>query len=205
MKPRDYDGLSYLLHIEKAHLAYDAVAIATRIMYQIGLHDQRAWKHYSEFETAMCQRVFWSLYCLDRAIALASGAPCIIQDATVNVDLPLAFDDRQLIPGGSLPALSPTSSSVPYLQQMVHWARLYSDTCKTLSETTRYRSLTPETIETLDQKILSWFGGFPPQLTWNPDLLILDPTTNVPHYILRQCVILLLVSRFLKSRRAATY
>ncbi|KAL6229533.1 hypothetical protein BDW75DRAFT_245649 [Aspergillus navahoensis] len=189
---------SYLLYVEKAHLAYDAVGTATRIMYQLGLHDQRLWKEYSDFQTTMCQRIFWSLYCLDRAIALASGAPCIIQDATIRVNLPLPLDDRQLLPGAVLPSPSPTSSSVPYLQEMVSWARLYSDTCKMVSDDATTRLLTPEVVDSLDQKILNWLSGLPAHLTWSADLLILNQTNSLPHFILRHSVILLLRGNYLR-------
>ncbi|KAF9886973.1 hypothetical protein FE257_010714 [Aspergillus nanangensis] len=189
---------SYLLYIEKPYLAYDTVAAGSRVMYQIGLHNERSWRHHSKFESVMHQRVFWSLYCLDRAISLASGAPCIIQDNIIQVDMPPQLDDRLLLPGTSIPMASPTSSSVPYLQEMVSWAHLYSETCKTVSQNTGQPSRSSEILKEMDEKVLRWLRGLPGFLTWSPDLLILDQSQDMPHFILRHAVILLLRGNYLR-------
>ncbi|KAL4861629.1 hypothetical protein BDV12DRAFT_179959 [Aspergillus spectabilis] len=116
---------SYLLYIEQPHLAYDALSVATRVIYQMGLHKESRWADTNQSEIVVYRRVLWSCYCLDRVVAVACGGPYHLQDADMTVGEPSAADDWQTSTTAG-PVAGDEGSPTPsaYLRELVHWARL---------------------------------------------------------------------------------
>jgi hypothetical protein len=160
---------SYLLYIEQPHLAYDALSVATRVIYQMGLHNESQWADTNQSEIVVYRRVLWSCYCLDRVVAVACGGPYHLQDADMTVGEPSAADDRQASTTAGPVAGnegSPTPSA--YLRELVHWARLYFDISGSILVQTRQTIHGRVWLGILDQKILTWANALPTHFAWQP-------------------------------------
>ena len=87
-----------------------------RLATSLGLHKSRPSANLVEEE--MAKRAFWSLYNLDRLIAVTLGRPLGLADDDITVDLPREFnDDWTEAPGAS-------STTIPL--QVVRLRRIFS-------------------------------------------------------------------------------
>ena len=118
---------SFLLYIGKGNAAYDTLGRAVRLCFQIGLHNEPSWGDLDDFDKTMKQRIFWSLFYLDRNVALNSGAPYVLREFDFNVSLPICIDDRSLFPSRPLPEEDPENSFIPYMHCVIKWGRLCSE------------------------------------------------------------------------------
>ncbi len=85
----------YLMHADKSSAAYNAIGIACRLSFQFGLHNQPRWDQRCDpFSIHMRQRVFWTVYFVDRRIALSCGRPYGIRDSDIRVEKPAWLHDK---------------------------------------------------------------------------------------------------------------
>lgn len=118
----------YLLYIEKADSAYDTMSRIVCLCFKLGLHDQPKWSDsVTPFETVMRQRIFWTIFYLERNIAFNCGAPYLIRESDFNVDLPKNLEDSRMFPGEPLPPENMERSNGAYLSGAVKWGRLCSE------------------------------------------------------------------------------
>ena len=186
---------SYLLYGEKRNAAYDAVGSAVRLCFQNGLHNQSSWHNYSPFDITMRQRVFWSVYCLERNIALVCGAPYLIHESDFRVDLPLCLDDRRLSIQKPFPEETPQHSSIPYLHLTTKWCKLCSEVWDAMFGMNAQKPISPEFIAIMDARILLLIGQIPDYLRWTLDIFnSVERRQQLPYYVIRQGLILHLVS-----------
>ena len=95
---------------------WHVLGTAMRLATSLGLHKSRP--SASLVEEEMAKRAFWSLYNLDRLIAVTLGRPLGIADEDITVDLPREFnDDWTEAPGAS-------STTIPL--QVVRLRRIFS-------------------------------------------------------------------------------
>ncbi|EGG08218.1 uncharacterized protein MELLADRAFT_62034 [Melampsora larici-populina 98AG31] len=83
----------YSFRSEKGLSAWHLSGLAIRTALELGLHrktPRNKTKHPWEEETR--KRVWWSVYCLERTIALQLGRPIAIQDKDIDIPLPLDID-----------------------------------------------------------------------------------------------------------------
>ena len=122
----------------------DANQQASRILamtiseaHTIGLHREKTVEKFSVFNAEMSRRLWWSLYVLDRRIALETGEPFVIQDFNVDTALPSDLSDEWL---SEFEGRSETSSqatarisaeierrpgtSIPYIVAMIRYSRI---------------------------------------------------------------------------------
>ena len=78
----------YLAAAQRIRSAYDTMSKAVQICFHISLHDQQCWNHHNSFESAMRQRIFWSLFYLDRGISMTASMPYFLRESDFNVDYP---------------------------------------------------------------------------------------------------------------------
>jgi hypothetical protein len=184
----------YLLYIEKSDGAYDTMARVVRLCYQLGLHDQPSWKDCSPFEIVMRQRIFWTIYYLERNISFNNGSPYLIRDNDFKVDLPGSFDDKFMFPDRPLPEENPQRSSAPYLNSAVKWGKMCAEIWDAVFATSAPKPASQEFIASMDARIQYAISQIPPHLQYERNLERLDMPARVPQYVLRQTVILHLVS-----------
>lgn len=83
----------FLISMLRHNAASRIGGIILRLLFQMGLH--RCPYRYSTFSQRDCiirQRVFWSVYCLDRYICQSLGIPLTLRDDDIDVCMP---DDEQ--------------------------------------------------------------------------------------------------------------
>ncbi len=78
---------------DKPNAAYNTIGAAGRLCFQLGLHQQSSWRSHTPFEIHMRQRIFWTLYFLDRSISLSCGRPYCIREADIDIEQPLYLSD----------------------------------------------------------------------------------------------------------------
>jgi hypothetical protein len=161
----------YLLYLERFNQAYDIMATAVRVCMQLGLHDQSRWvaQGADMFEIVMRQRLFYSLFTLERAVSLSCGLPPAIRQCDFSVEAPPALDDRGLFPRRPLPEETPEHSFVPYFLAIIKWAELCGDVWDSMLHIGAPKPVSQSQIATLDMKILNQVRSVPPQLQWNAE------------------------------------
>lgn len=107
-----------------------------RTCVDLGLHREAHYKVLTPYEGQLRRRLFWSVYFLERVIAVSLGRPYSIADRDIDVGLPLEIDDTirddGLISRTQAVALSPTfqssrpSSNLTLGIQCIRLARLES-------------------------------------------------------------------------------
>jgi len=69
------------------------VGLAMRSAVDIGLHREAYSAKLGIYEVQLRRRLFWSIYYLDRVVALSLGRPFSIADRDIDVSLPYDIDD----------------------------------------------------------------------------------------------------------------
>lgn len=64
-----------------------------RTCVDLGLHREAHYADLPPFEGQLRRRLFWSIYFLERVIAVSLGRPYSIADRDIDADLPLEIDD----------------------------------------------------------------------------------------------------------------
>lgn len=184
----------YLLYIDKANAAYDTMSRVVRLCFRIGLNNQTSWTNCTPFEVAMRQRIFWTVFYLERNLALTCGMPYLIRASDFKVDLPMNLDDHFMSPTEPLPVETPERSYAPYLSFIVKWGELSSEIWDAIFGVNAQKPTSQEFVASMDGRILYTISQIPLHLQWQHNLHRLDTATDVPKYIIRQTAILHLVS-----------
>ena len=185
----------YLLYSEKALGAYDAMGRVVRLCWHLGLHDQPSWTDCSPFEVVMRQRIFWTVFYVERNIAFNAGAPYLVRESDFNVDLPPNLDDKQMFPNQPLPTEETAEwSSSPYIGAVVKWGKLCAELWDTVFAVSAKKPTSREFIATMDARIQYTVSDLPPHLQWERNVDRLTGVPQVPVHIIRQTAILHLVS-----------
>jgi hypothetical protein len=192
----------YLQYVEKVYVGHDALSNAVRLAFRLGLHNQRSW-NCTPFALIMRQRLFWSMFILDRHLALNGGIPYLIRDTDFNVDFPASYDDKLLFPGKSLPDKLSEKSCSTFLVSMARWGKLFGEIWDALYGIKAERPVDEGLIASLDARIVWTASDFPAHLKWHRDTyrLIRLGNLDAPDQIQQQKLILHLVSRPQYSER----
>jgi len=158
----------YLMHADKSSAAYNAIGIACRLSFQFGLHNQPRWDQRCDpFSIHMRQRVFWTVYFVDRRIALSCGRPYGIRDSDIRVEKPAWLHDKALSPGHPLPPSDPDRSAIMYLICMVEFGKLAGDVWDTMFAANG-DTFSTEAVAILDAKIRHWLENTLPKIPLLP-------------------------------------
>jgi hypothetical protein len=159
----------YCLYIARLNAAYDTVGIAVRLCFQLGLHNEPSWGEGCDcYDRTYRQRVFWSIYCLNHIVAQKSGVPDLIHESDFDVDLPKCVDDRVLYPNCPPLLEFHRASPIPYLLEVIKWAKLSSEIWDGLFGVGAEKPTSSELIAKLDDKILDLSENIPGFLRWPP-------------------------------------
>ena len=161
----------FLATVQRMRSAYDTMCKAVQICFHIGLHDEQGWGRVSPYQRTMRQRVFWSMFYLDRGIAWSAGLPYLIRESEVIVDFPKSIDDKLLFANRALPEESPTMSCIPYLNSLVRWAKLSSKIWDKMFSASAPKPASEELVSSLDAELLYSTCQLPSSLWWNPSAL----------------------------------
>jgi hypothetical protein len=183
----------YLLYIRKPMGAYHCIGQAVRLCFQLGLHNQASWEGCPPFETAMRQRIFWTIFYLERHVCFNLGMPNAIRECEIAVDVPKEFDERFLIPGQALPEECQVQSFIPFVKCVVRWGRMCAELWDKFFRVNTPKPVNQELMASMDGIILYAISQFPPQLRYNSELGRIEAGGNLPPFTLRQALVLHLV------------
>lgn len=84
----------YHLRSATSHGLWYMIGLAMRTCIDLGLHRKSSETKLDSYTVQLRRRLFWTVYYLERAIALSLGRPVSISDRHIDVDLPLDVDDH---------------------------------------------------------------------------------------------------------------
>lgn len=135
---------------------YNTIGLACRLAFQMGLHQQSRWQRGDPYATHMSQRVFWTLYFIDRRISLACGRPYGIRDQDIDVDEPAWLCDKDVRPEQPLPAANLEESCNMYLWCMIRFAQFAGDIQDQVFSASTSAPAAEEAVGVLDGRIKFW-------------------------------------------------
>lgn len=180
----------YLLLVEKSDAAFETLGQTTRLCFTLGLHNQASWTVNDPFQLEMRKRIFYSIVCFDRNLALNNGNPCLLRESDFKVDLPRSLDDREMFKNTPLPMECPQRSAGLYLSCTVKWGRLFTEIWENMFGIHAQKPVSPEFLASMDARILYAVSQLPPHLQYQRNINRLESDDETPEYVLRQTVIL---------------
>ncbi|KAG9317240.1 fungal-specific transcription factor domain-containing protein [Chiua virens] len=161
---------SFLCSINCLPQAWLLVGQALRSAQDLGLHRSPRRLSISSVEKETRRKIWWSVYCLDRMLAVALGRPLGIEDSDCDVELPVDADDEWLpeyFTGAQLsqkpPSLMAGTIALVTLYQIAGRVlrQVYAiDICKESPEPEKRVEL-QRSVETLDLELTRWFDALP--------------------------------------------
>jgi hypothetical protein len=184
----------YLSTIQRIRSAYDTMCKAVQICFYTGLHNESRWPNITPFEKTMRQRIFWSLFYMDRGIALGASMPYLLREQDFSVEFPKRVGDRYLYPNRPLPEENPSFSFIPYLEVCMKWSRLCTSIWDAMFTPNAPKPASEELITSLDTEILYSICSLPQIMQWDPSALQAGRRPETPRYIKRHMCLSHLVS-----------
>ncbi|QMW31765.1 fungal-specific transcription factor domain-containing protein [Aspergillus flavus] len=86
----------YLFRLDANERAEKFLALAISHAHHLGFHRSKVIRRMPVFNDEMIRRLWWSLYALDRRLAIETGHPFLIQDVNVDAPHPQNLDDEWL-------------------------------------------------------------------------------------------------------------
>ena len=86
----------YLFRLDANEKAEKFLALAISHAHHLGFHRSKVVRRMPVFNDEMIRRLWWSLYALDRRLAIETGHPFLIQDVNVDAPHPQNLDDEWL-------------------------------------------------------------------------------------------------------------
>lgn len=150
--------------------AWNWLGNAVQVAQDIGLYSESG--PWPVIEGEMRCRVWWTIYILDRSLAVELGRPVLIDDSDCDVSLPAGVDDHYIHDGGMLvpTGAEPLTHS---LLAVIHVVRSYTALNKALSSPV----IAPTRLATFDSHFVACLRTFPPacdpssQVSLSPHLL----------------------------------
>ncbi|KAM0189101.1 hypothetical protein ACHAPI_010246 [Fusarium lateritium] len=164
--------IMYMFRLDANQKAARVHALAVSVAQTIGLHRQSTIDSMPAYYSQLYSRTWWSLYLLDRRLALESGKPYLIQDSNVDTSLPLDLSDEWMTRFASRKetisdlkhevtvevARDSSSSCIPYVLAMVRYCRVAGKTWEVLygvKSSTASMSAMVEYVDTAIGKLLN--------------------------------------------------
>lgn len=180
----------YLLYIKKPMGAYHCIGQAVRLCFQLGLHNQASWDNCNPFEIVMRQRIFWTIFYLERHSCFNLGMPNAIRECEIAVDVPKEFDERFLISSEALPAEHQIQSYVPFMKCAIRWARMCAELWDKFFRVNTPKPLNQELMASMDGIILYTVSQFPSHLRYSSEFGRTEINGDLPPFIMRQALAL---------------
>jgi hypothetical protein len=167
----------YMMQVELLQPASHAISITIQLAMAARLNDQSTWVDCRAEEIGSRQKLWWTIYYLDRRISQRSGTPYLIRDHEVAVEdfsqNEAGIDRRPLAAGaGSWTehALGP-SDDYSYLQVLINFSKLWGEIWDIFFAASAPKESDWREIEIADTRILLIRRQLPSNLTWDTDNL----------------------------------
>ena len=161
---------AYLMHCETLSAASEAISGTWLLATSSRLNNKKAWPNEDAKKTLQRQRLWWTIYFLDRQISRRSGLAYHIRDTEFDVDdFTLNGNSAD---GNPLPQTDWHSSITRnYLQALISLARLWGQVWDTFFAVGAKKKGDWMEVEIMDARILNTRRILPRTLTWNSDEL----------------------------------
>jgi hypothetical protein len=154
----------YFLYLERGGAAHEAITRAVHLCYQLGLHDSASWGNCSAFEKVMRQRVFWTVFQLERSMALNNGYPYLIREAEINVDIPSCENDQEHLADGETEANVEINTYGKSILIIAKWGSLVSEIWDRMFAAKTRKTMSHEYIAGMDARVTHIMNNLPPCL-----------------------------------------
>jgi len=165
----------------------------------------------------MRQRIFWTIFYLERSVAFNCGSPYLIRETDFKVDLALNLPDAKMFPDQPLPPETsrtlpwtlpefgsemgkivghkyyiPRPSIIGIFRSIDRTNAIYrcSEIWDVIFGVNAQKPISQEFVASIDARIIYALSQFPAHLQWDRNVHRLTGGTDVPPYLLRQTIIL---------------
>ena len=161
---------AYLMHCETLGAASEAIAATWRLATSIRLNNKNAWSNEDIDRNLQKQKLWWTIYFLDRQISRRSGLAYHIRDTEFNVD-DFSLNENAADYNGMPHNGWHSSTTRSYLQALINTARLWGNVWDTLFAVGATKKGDLMEVEIMDARILHTRRQLPKALTWVSDEL----------------------------------
>lgn len=157
------------------------IGLAMRTCVDLGLHREAYYGNVTPYEGQLKRRLFWTVYFLERVIAVSLGRPYSISDRDIDASLPLEIDDtvrdNGLISRTLAVSRSPTfqasrpSSNITLGIQCFRLKRLESHIQETIYRVDRQIGDLVSKISPTLKLLEDWHRALPPSTPYESDYL----------------------------------
>jgi hypothetical protein len=156
---------------------------AVRVAQDLGLYTEPGTASFVEAE--MRRRTWWTIYILDRSLAIELGRPMLIDDSDCDVLLPAPIDDHHLSDRGQ--RLPDGAEGLTHsLLAVVNVVRSYTALSRALASPV----IAPTRLATFDQHFISCRRAFPPACQHTSTVSLLPSFLNPLIYLLHARLLL---------------
>ncbi|KAL4863938.1 fungal-specific transcription factor domain-containing protein [Aspergillus spectabilis] len=188
----------YLYRLDITGKAEKLLALAISHAHHLGLHRSQPVndRTISNHDIEMCRRLWWSLYLLDRRIAIDTGRPFVIQDINVDTPLPRRLDDDCVNASNATGETEKTldkPSPIPFFGAMVTYSRLLGKVWEAMYSASGTRgALSHPLRENLEQMLFAAQREVPAGFSYesNEQILPMPPTPSSPQWPIKQRVLM---------------
>lgn len=197
----------YLFRLDAGQKAARLMAGVITNAHIAGLHRRKTLEDIPVFYSQLFCRLWWTVYAIDRRLALESGRPYVIQDANIDTPLPLAVSDEwmsrfayrqhtaaQLQHEIAVEVAQKSATVTPYVEIMIHfygivgraWPLLYG---------AKTSNMERPSVESLDREISELMSSVPRSFTYQPDIPYKEQFEGSPQWRVKQAMLIYTVSR----------
>lgn len=160
---------AYLMHCEILDAASEAIRVAWKLATSLRVNNKRSWSPDDSGENLQKQKIWWTIYFLDRQISRRSGTAYHIRDTEFNVD---EFTGMAGIVSDQISQSDwHTSATWSYLQALINLARLWGHVWDTFFAVGATKKGDWMEIEITDARVVNTRRQLPNSLTWNSEEL----------------------------------
>ncbi|KAF4548073.1 Fungal specific transcription factor domain-containing protein 63 [Elsinoe fawcettii] len=202
----------YLFRLDASEKAERILANAISAAHVLKLHKQASYSRLSAFDDEMLTRLWWILFILDRRLSLESGRPFLIQEANIDVRLPLNISDiwltRHRTTTSTMQDIKEVVDTelalsqhtvVPYLEALINQSRVATDVWNIVYRSAQNISETMSIVhDSLDTTLDHWWQVLPKFLRYEETTPYQEQFTGMDWWRVKQCLSLHTRYAFLK-------
>ncbi|KAH8688468.1 fungal-specific transcription factor domain-containing protein [Ilyonectria robusta] len=171
----------YLFRLDATQRAVRVHALLVSNAHIVGLHRQSTYDKMPVFWAQMYCRTWWSIYVLDRRLAIESGRPYLIQDCNIDTALPLELGDdwlsqyskatdtaQSLKRETSAEIASEPITPIPYLMAMVRFSRVVGKVWELMYGIKGLNPTSSAMVEYADSVLCNLLENVPKDLSFDP-------------------------------------
>lgn len=163
------------------------------------------------FRSQMYCRIWWSIYVLDRRLAIESGRPYLIQDSNVDTALPLELTDEWLSRFSTrtetttvlrreiaIELASEPVTSIQYLTAMIQFSRVAGKAWELVYGIKASSTVSSHMVEYTDTILCNVLDNLPTDLVYNPNVSFDAQFRTRQRWQVKQTMLLFVVRTFLR-------